>query len=63
MANSGDGGHAASVAAYGSVTLLTDGGPVDVDLYAVSTNRRSIRPFEVIRGGWFTDGPRDFNWD
>lgn len=52
----GEGGHAASLAAYGSVTLSTASSPSDVELYAVSTNLRSIRPFEVLRGGWFTEG-------
>jgi putative ABC transport system permease protein len=56
MVGGGEGGHAASVAAYGSVTLSTGGAPSDVELFAVSTNLRSIRPFEVLRGRWFSDG-------
>jgi putative ABC transport system permease protein len=31
--------------------------PVDVDLHAVSTNVRSIRPFETTGGRWFSEGP------
>lgn len=57
MARGATGGHAASVVAFGSVTLTAGGSPADVDLYAVSTNLRSIRPFELLRGTWFTNGP------